>query len=363
MKLGKRALVILLEVLVVLLVFVYTLYGFDVVSFIEALRNVDAWDILPIVVFELAYYFSHAAAFWLLCRKRFSISMWEALGGSMLAWLVDILLPGAFVEGDIARAIFLKTKSDWPSAVSYTIFFRFLINVTMVVFIVFTSLLAINLLKFYEEYLVLYLGIVVATLLASLLLVLVLTKPLLVKNVAVFLARKAKVKRLEKFEKDLENFLSLVAEASRDFNFRNIHLWGAVAFLFLQWVSGILTPFFSLRAVGANVNLALIGPGYTILTLYSLASIGIPFMVGSIDAALLSLYLLLGVPREKALAATIIGRSVTILTSLLVIYPIGMFFAKKVFSSRNISVLKESIKRAAAEYGFAYTFSESSSTG
>ena len=354
MPIAKKRLVLVLELLIVLVIFAYTLYNFNVENFLEALSNIEPLDLLPILVFEATYYLAHAAAFWLLCKKSFNLSFWDALGGSMLAWLVDILLPGAFIEGDVARAIFLRTKGDWPRAVSYTVFYRFLINITMVIFIVFTSLLAINLLKFYEQYFLLYMGIVVATLLASAMLYLFLWKPQIIKKAVLGIAVRLKAKSLDKFEKDLDTFLAYVAQSSRDFTPRNIYLWGAIIFLLVQWVSGIMTPYFSLKAIGVEVNPFLIGPGYTILTLYSLASIGVPFMVGSIDAALITLYILLGVPKEKALVATLLGRSITIIFSISFIYPIGIHFARKVFSSTSFSSIKETIDKAIKEYGFSY---------
>jgi uncharacterized protein (TIRG00374 family) len=355
MKIQGKKLALILEVMVILLIFAYTLYNFDVQSFLEALSSIDAIDLVPIILFEVTYYVAHAAAFWLLCRRRFGLSFWEALGGSMLAWLVDILLPGAFVEGDVTRAVFLRTKGDWPRSVSYTIFYRFLINVTMVIFIVFTSMLVLNLLKFYQQYLALYMGVVAATLMASALLVLFLVEPQIVKSVAIGLAKRLKVKAMDKFERDLDVFLEYVAETSRDFKLGNAYLWGSITFLMIQWISGIMTPYFSLRAVGVEVNPLLIAPGYTILTVYSLASVGVPFMVGSIDAALVTLYILLGVPKEKALAATLVGRSITILVSTSLIYPIGIHFAREIFNSKNLSSIKESINKAMKEYGFTYT--------
>ncbi len=350
----------LTQIVVVALVFFYVIYDVNFQELYVTLTSIDVYDISYIVVFELGYFLSNSIAFWILCKRRFNLSLAEGIGASMLAWLVDILIPLAFIEGDIARMLFLKTKGDWSSAVGYTLLFRFLVNVTFTVFIVVTTLASINLIYLYSQYYILYLVVIALLILTVALLALLIYDTERVKRIAVRVIRRFAGKHvfIDKLERDVVRFLDSMRDSLREAHESSLVIWGAVAFLFLQWISGIMTPFFSLQAVNVYVNPIFIAPGYSILTVFSLASVGLPFMVGSVDAALITLYLLLGVPKEKALAATLIGRSVTIATSIAVIYPIGIYYARRVLSVNNLDELKATLEKIIKEYNINMPFAD-----
>ncbi len=356
----KSRIIQLAQIIVVVLVFLYVIYDVNFQELYTTLTSIDVYDITYIVVFELAYFLSNSMAFWILCRRRFNLSLAEGIGASMLAWLVDILIPLAFIEGDIARMLFLKTKGDWSSAVGYTLLFRFLVNVTFTVFIVVTTLASINLVYLYSQYYVLYVVVIALLVLTVALLALLIYDTERVKRISVWVIRRFAGKHvfIDKLERDVVRFLDSMRDSLREAHESSLVIWGAVAFLLLQWISGIMTPFFSLQAVGVYVNPIFIAPGYSILTVFSLASVGLPFMVGSVDAALITLYLLLGVPKEKALAATLIGRSVTIATSIAVIYPIGIYYARRVLSVNNLDELKATLERIIKEYNINMPFAD-----
>jgi len=354
---SRGRLVALAQYVVIAALAAYIARDFDLEDFLHALNLVDPGDILPILVFEVLYYVSHAAAFWALCRKRFNLTFREALGSSMMAWLVDLLLPSAFVEGDVARFFYLKTKSDWAPSLSYTLFFRLLISSTLVFFILFASLLALKALSFYSSLALIYAAVIVLGSALSLAMGVVVFKPSVLKNPLLKLLRRAvPSRRLGKLEHDLEEFLAKVQAVAAEFRENATWLLAAIAALMLQWVSGIMTPYFSLRAVGVEVDALSIAPGYTILTLFSLASIGVPFMLGSVDSALVTLYLILGVPKERALLATLIGRSVTILVSLAMIYPLGIYYIRRTFSTDNLEEVRRSLQKISQEYGVKIPF-------
>lgn len=347
-----RRSVVLLQVIIVAALAVYIAKDFDVHDFTRALSTVDHMDLLPILVFEVLYYFSNALAFWFLTRKRFGISFTEAFGASMMSWLVDILLPSAFIEGDLARIFFLKTRSDWASSISYTLFFRLLISSTLVFFIALSSLLALNMLYLYSSVALFYVLTVPLGALLSAAMSVVVFKPMVLRGWIVKASAKfLRGESLKKFERDLEEFLAKVQDSARDFNPSNPYLLAALAALMLQWISGIFTPYFSLRAVGVEINPILIAPGYTVLTVFSLASIGVPFMLGSVDSALVTLYLLLRVPKERALLATLIGRSITVVMTLAIIYPVGVVYIKRTFSTSSLEDVRSTLRRISAEYG------------
>lgn len=350
----------LAQIVVVVLVFFYVIYDVNFQELYVTLTSIDVYDITYIVVFELGYFLSNSIAFWILCKRRFNLTLAEGIGASMLAWLVDILIPLAFIEGDIARMLFLKTKGDWSSAVGYTLLFRFLVNVTFTVFIVVTTLASINLVYLYSQYYILYLVVIALLILTVALLALLIYDTERVKRIAVRVIRRFAGKHvfIDKLERDVVRFLDSMRDSLREAHESSLVIWGAVAFLFLQWISGIMTPFFSLQAVNVYVNPIFIAPGYSILTVFSLASVGLPFMVGSVDAALITLYLLLGVPKEKALAATLIGRSVTIATSIAVIYPIGIYYARRVLSVNNLDELKATLEKIIKEYNINMPFAD-----
>ena len=350
----------LAQIVVVALVFFYVIYDVNFQELYVTLTSIDVYDITYIVVFELGYFLSNSIAFWILCKRRFNLTLAEGIGASMLAWLVDILIPLAFIEGDIARMLFLKTKGDWSSAVGYTLLFRFLVNVTFTVFIVVTTLASINLIYLYSQYYILYLVVIALLILTVALLALLIYDTERVKRIAVRVIRRFAGKHvfIDKLERDVVHFLDSMRDSLREAHESSLVIWGAIAFLFLQWISGIMTPFFSLQAVNVYVNPIFIAPGYSILTVFSLASVGLPFMVGSVDAALITLYLLLGVPKEKALAATLIGRSVTIATSIAVIYPIGIYYARRVLSVNNLDELKATLEKIIKEYNINMPFAD-----
>uniref|UniRef100_A0A7C3WM80 Flippase-like domain-containing protein n=1 Tax=Thermofilum pendens TaxID=2269 RepID=A0A7C3WM80_THEPE len=353
----RSRLVALAQLLVIVALAVYIVRDFDLEDFLHALSLVDPVDIMPVLVFEVLYYVSHAAAFWALCRKRFGLTFREALGSSMMAWLVDLLLPSAFVEGDVARFFFLKTRSDWASSLSYTLFFRLLISSTLVFFILFASLLALKTLSFYSSLALVYAAVIVLGAALSMAMGVVVFKPSVLKKPLLKLLRRAvPSRRLGKLEHDLEEFLAKVQDVAAEFRENAAWLLVAIAALMLQWVSGIMTPYFSLRAVGVEVDALSIAPGYTILTVFSLASIGVPFMLGSVDSALVTLYLILGVPKERALLATLLGRSITIFISLAMIYPLGIYYIKRTFSTSNLEDVKRALQRISQEYGVRMPF-------
>lgn len=351
---GERARrgLVLIQLAIIIALAVYIVKDFNLEEFSSALRIIDVNDLLPIVCFEILYYFSNALAFWLLCKNRFGLSFGEAYGASMMSWLVDILLPSAFIEGDLARIFYLKTKSDWASAISYALFFRLLVSSTLVFFIVFSSVIVLNVLYLYSSLALFYVVTILLGIFLSLGMWVAVFKPTVFKNWIVrALSRFLRGDKLNKFEKELEEFLTRIKNSANDFKPSNLYLHGALGALMLQWISGILTPYFSLKAVGVEVNPILIAPGYTILTVLSLASIGIPFMLGSVDSALVTLYLLLRVPKERALLATLIGRGITIIVSLTIIYPVGVLYIKKTFSTSNLESVRDTLRRISSEYG------------
>ncbi|MEM3647113.1 MAG: lysylphosphatidylglycerol synthase transmembrane domain-containing protein [Thermofilum sp.] len=348
---ARRA-IFLLQVFIVAALAAYIAKDFDIYDFIYALRALDPADLVPIVIFEVLYYFSNALAFWFLSRKRFGLSFSEAYGASMMSWLVDILLPSAFIEGDLARIFFLKTKSDWASAISYALFFRLLISSTLVFFVAFSSLLALNMLYLYSSVALFYALTIPLGVLLSAAMWVVVFKPMILRSWIVRAsARFLRGEALKKFERDLGEFLAKVQDSARDFNPSNPHLLAALAALMLQWISGIFTPYFSLRAAGVEINPILIAPGYTVLTVFSLASVGVPFMLGSVDSALVTLYLLLRVPKERALLATLVGRGITVITTLALIYPVGVVYIKRTFSTSNLEEVRATLRRISTEYG------------
>ncbi|RLE61139.1 MAG: hypothetical protein DRJ35_01360 [Thermoprotei archaeon] len=354
----KSRILQLIQVIIVVGIFLYVFHDINFVELYHTFLKVELSNLFYIVVFEILYFLSNAVAFWLLCRKKFGLSLAEGIGASMFAWLVDMLIPLAFIEGNLARILYLKTKRDWSSAVGYTLLFQFLTNVTFTVFILVTTIASLNFIYLYEQYFLFYITVILLLILTVVLLAFLIFDTNRVKNVTVRILRKfaGKYQFVDKVEKDVIVFLDSMKDSLQETDPKSLTLWLAVVFLFIQWISGIMTPYFSLQAVEITINPIFIAPGYSILTVFSLASIGLPFMVGSVDAALLTLYLLLGVPKEKALAATLIGRSVTIATSISIIYPIGIYYAKKVISVSNLNEIKQTLEKLLREYNINIPF-------
>lgn len=357
---SKGRLLQLLEAVIVIAIFIYVFHDVNFAELYRVLAHADKVSILPIVFFEVLYFLSNAVSFWFLCMVGFEMTFWEAFTSSMFAWLVDILIPLAFIEGDIARILYLRTKGEWGKAVGYTIFFRFLSNVTFATFIILTSAAALNFIYLYEQYLVFYVVMIALLILTVLLMaVVVFDMDRIKRGVKWLLGRlSAKWETVSRFEADVMRFLDSVESALSEIDVKNPKVILAMLFLFLQWVSGIMTPYFSLKTVGAYVNPLFIAPGYSILTVFSLASIGVPFMVGSIDAALLTLYLLLGVPKEQAIGATFIGRSITIIVAMAMIYPAGMYCAKRILSVSRLNDIRRELEKVLEEKGVEVPFRE-----
>ncbi len=352
----KRHVVLLLQVFLILALALYIAQGFEVEEFLQAFYHISPHLLLYLVIFEVAYYLTHALAFWALAYGRFRVPIKDAIGGTMVAWLIDLLLPSAFIEGDIVRIVFLKQYGEWAEAISYGLFFRFLLNITLAVFILAASLLAVNIYMGFLNYLTVYVSAIVLALLSSAVIALFIFDTKRVKRLSARLVSRLPVSDKQTLIRDLDRFLDYVSETSRDFSPYNPNLWLSVLALMGQWISGVLTPYFSLKCVGVDVNPLLIAPGYTILSTLSLASIGVPFMIGSVDAALITLYLVLGVPKERAVVATLIGRSVTIIVTLSLIYPIGIYYSRKIFSKKSLEEIKETVNRVAKEYGIELPF-------
>ncbi|MGC9106868.1 MAG: lysylphosphatidylglycerol synthase transmembrane domain-containing protein [Infirmifilum sp.] len=349
----RKHVIYVVQAIFIIALGLYIIQDFKLGEFIQTLTQIDKQFILYLVIFEILYYFLHALSYWFLTYKRFRLKLREAIGGTMLAWLVDLILPSAFIEGDIVRIVFLRQYGDWASAISYNLFFRFLLNTTLALFIMITAVLAVNLSTSIMNYLLIYgITVLLAFLSAALIAVFIFDANRTLRF-ARWLIEKLPVKRKEALERETEKFLQYVSDTARDFSPYSPNLWAAVFSLMGQWISGVLTPYYSLRSIGVNINPILIGPGYTILTIFSLASIGVPFMVGSVDVALITLYLLLGVPKEKAVAAAFLGRGITILVTLSMIYPIGLYYGKKLFSKKNFEGLKETIRSIVKQYGFS----------
>lgn len=344
------------QLVLVVLLGAYILYGFNLEEFLSALSSLEPQLLGLLVLFEVLYYVSHAIAYWALVRKKFKVGLRDAFGATMLAWLVDLLLPSAFIEGDIVRIFSLKQYGDWASAVSYGLFFRFLLNTTLAVFILATTLLVVKTGASFANYLPIYATAVFLALASSLLIVVFIFYAERMKSLARRLVLRLPVENKESLSRDLEAFLDYVSATSRELSPTSANFWLAVIALMGQWISGIMTPYFSLKCVGVSINPILIAPGYTLLSVLSLASIGVPFMVGSVDVALVTLYLMLGVPKERAVVAALIGRGVTIVVTLSILYPIGTYYARRVFSGRNIEDLKETLNRIAREYGVNLPF-------
>ncbi|PLJ77318.1 lysylphosphatidylglycerol synthase transmembrane domain-containing protein [Infirmifilum sp. SLHALR2] len=352
----RRHAVLLAQLILIIVMVLYIAQGFDVEEFLQAISSVNPQLLLYLVLFEVAYYLSHALAYWALAYKRFRLRLRDAVGGTMLAWLVDLLLPSAFIEGDIVRIVFLKQYGDWAESISYGLFFRFLLNTTLSIFILVASLLIVNIYVGFSHYLLLYASAVLLSILSSALIAFFIFNAQKLKSFMSRLVSKLPINNKHALLNDLNEFLNYVSETSRDFSPYNFYLWLAVAALMGQWVSGIMTPYFSLKCVGIDINPLLIAPGYTILSTLSLASIGVPFMIGSVDVALITLYIILGVPKERAVLATLIGRSVTILVTLSLIYPIGVYYSKKIFSEKNLKEIKGTLTRLARDYGIEVPF-------
>ncbi len=232
----------------------------------------------------------------------------------LIGWFGDMIVPAAFVTGEAIRLFLLKRMYgvEYSRAAATIVVHRLLSAVAFALFVglglAFTGgpLVGNGELKHIMFFLVLS---IVAVVLGLLLVA-------KIDRVAAILirlsekARKSKVVRL--LSRDLETSVKSFVDSVNVLKSNKAMILAGFALLVIQWGLGVAVPYIVFDAVGHHMSYWKLAVAFPIYGLADNVPIGIPVNAGVLDAAMVSMFMLLGAPREVAVSVTLLTRAITV---------------------------------------------------
>ena len=311
------------------------------VNFADVYRlivNMDQRFLLMALFFDTNFIIFYGLAWYVLVKIVLKeIKVKDALLAVIMGWLGDMIVPAAFVTGEVIRLLYLnkKYRFEYSKGLATVIVHRLLSAVAFVFFITFGAVLltiermAVSRDVFRE----MTLTAVLAGSFAAFLFFIFFNEKALntVLSKASGLAKKllGRFKRTEKYitriDGEVSKFKTSIFEIKRS---KVLVLLGFVLLL-VQWTAGILVPYCVFRALKSPVSFWVLALAYPLYGVVDNIPVGIPVNAGVLDTAMVTTFILLGVSRDVAVAATLITRTITVVYEAILTGAISLSFGIK----------------------------------
>ena len=342
--------VILLLIGILFFSFFLLIIGIDFNVIYKNLLEINLYYLPLIICVDILFILSYALAWFFLVKIVCpEIKLGKAMLIVIAGWFGDMLIPAAFMTGEALRLILLKKiyKLDMSKAAATVVIHR-LLNALAFLFLM---LMGIAMLAFYGETKVEILHHSVTIILLSILglaiAFFVLRKIRILRKVlkvivrylsAVFKTKKLDVEsKIDSIFTSFENSLNIITKN------KTRVLIGFIILLF-QWFLGVTIPYLFFLSVGYRVNFWILSVAYPIYSLMDNIPIGIPANAGVLDIAMISTFVVLGIPKEIATLVTILTRSIIVIFEAILTGSISVIFLSRTFAHFSIRDLRKIVE-------------------
>ncbi|RLE81401.1 MAG: hypothetical protein DRJ36_01350, partial [Thermoprotei archaeon] len=96
--------------------------------------------------------------------------------------------------------------------------------------------------------------------------------------------------------------------------------------LMVQWACGIMVPYNVFHSLNCNVGFWLLSLAYPLYGVIDNIPLGIPVNAGLLDTAMITTFILLGIEKNTAVAATLVTRFITVVFEAILTSSISLTF-------------------------------------
>ncbi|RLE73734.1 MAG: hypothetical protein DRJ56_08715 [Thermoprotei archaeon] len=274
----------------------------------------------------------------------------EAVLVMMISWFGDMLIPAAFITGEVVRLAFLKRRYgiDVSRAAATVLVHRLLSAIAFALFIFLgAAYLVLNGYRVVADVLLQAVFFALLALSLAALCVLVIFKVDLFERMLVSffdrVVRLLKRRYLEKYRKYLEESLTSFKSSMDMIKGRRLNVALSFVSLMTQWICGIMIPYVFFRSVGYPVSFWLLAMAFPMYGVIDNIPFGIPANAGVLDAAMVSTFVLLGIDKEVAAAVTGLTRIVIVVFEAVLTGAISVVFGPRLFNL-SFSKLRELLR-------------------
>ena len=143
----------------------------------------------------------------------------------------------------------------------------------------------------------------------------------------------------------IDNFFNSFEFSLRVMKKYRATILGSFLILLLQWSLGVAIPYLFFLAVGyRNISFWTLSVAYPIYSLMDNIPIGIPANAGVLDIAMISTFVVLGIPKEIATLVTILTRSIIVIFEAILTGSISVIFLSRTFAHFSIRDLRKIVE-------------------
>ncbi|RLE80346.1 MAG: hypothetical protein DRJ51_06005 [Thermoprotei archaeon] len=284
------------------------------------------FDINFIAFYALAWHFLVKAV-----AKR--VKLRDSMLAVIMGWLGDMLIPAAFITGEVIRLYYInkKYRARYSSLAATVVIHRLLSAIAFVLYI----FLGAFFLAFQRVFVAptVFKEMIFISLLAGgfavLLLSFILNPELLSKLMTIaskYIIRFLEKAGLEKYSGDVlsgvESFKNSILLVKANINLILLSFF----LLMVQWACGIMVPYNVFHSLNCNVGFWLLSLAYPLYGVIDNIPLGIPVNAGLLDTAMITTFILLGIEKNTAVAATLVTRFITVVFEAILTSSISLTF-------------------------------------
>ncbi|RLE58591.1 MAG: hypothetical protein DRN53_08110 [Thermoprotei archaeon] len=339
----KTTILLLLLGLVIYMLFLLVIQV-DVIEVFRIIHRVDSKALILALVFDTLFIIFYALAWFSLVRiVSNNIRIKDALLAVIMGWLGDMIVPAAFMTGEVIRLYYVNKKCniEYGRLVPTVILHRLLSAMAFVFYIVLGAVLIARYGAIPTDVYGQTLAVAVICGIFALIGFIVLFNERIMSFLLDRTSNTIK-KFLAKFK--LEHYIASVEGGLNSFKY-TIHLLYkkrlpitlGFILLLIQWMFGILIPYMVFKALYYPISFWILSLAYPLYGVIDNIPLGIPVNAGLLDTAMITTFVLLGIDKEASVSATMLTRAITVAYEALLTGTISLAFGIRslIGSSRN----------------------------
>mgnify|MGYP003876798657 CR=1 FL=1 len=337
-----KAISLLMLMLGLLFLILYLiLLGVDTNELLRRISTADKRMIIVAIIMDTFYILFYAFAWFFIVRAVFKgVKLRDAVLIVLVGWFADMLVPAAFVTGELVRLYLLKRiyRVNYSKTAATIVVHRLLSALAFALFVgIGLMFLAETPLSSSEEFKHFSFIAVLAGITVVVGVLFIIQIENIAEGLGYFISKVGKSEYMRrilkkiKIEESLESFITSIALLKR----HRVEVLLGFALLILQWGLGVSVPYVVFEALGYHMSYWKLAVAFPIYGLADNVPVGIPVNAGVLDAAMISMFILLGAPRDIAVGATFLTRAITviyeaILTGLVTVTVVPRILGEKV---------------------------------
>jgi len=329
----KKSTISLLLLGIIVYVIFLLVIRVDIHEVFGIVQQADSKALILAIVFDTLFIIFYALAWFSLVRiVSNNIKIKDALLAVILGWFGDMIVPAAFMTGEVIRLYYINKKCniDYGRLVPTVIIHRLLSAVAFVFYIVLGAVLIARYGTIPSDIYGQTLAVVIICTCFALVGFIVLFNK---KVLSFLLNRTSKAIKSFLIKFKLEHYISSVENELNSFKHSIELLYRkrlsvALGFILLltQWMFGVLIPYMVFIALAHPVSFWLISLAYPLYGVIDNIPLGIPVNAGLLDTAMITTFVILGIDKEVSVSVTMLTRAITVAYEALLTGTVSLLF-------------------------------------